>query len=130
MQPRILLEAAAVEQILILVRAGRMRWGVSSILAAELARNRNHLRRNSSVALLKLASDIEFIRAAIAARGKLLEVLALKQFDALHLAVAEECGCDLLLTTDDCFRKWADRNPHASSVRIDNLPDYLKEVLP
>ncbi|MFZ0392942.1 MAG: type II toxin-antitoxin system VapC family toxin [Terracidiphilus sp.] len=129
-QPRISLEAAAVEQILLLVRSGKMRWVASSILGAELARSPNRLRRSAAFALLELASEMKFLSATVAAGGKQLEVAGLKEFDALHLAVAEECGCDVLLTTDDRFRKWAYRNPNTSSVRIENPLDYLKEVLP
>jgi predicted nucleic acid-binding protein len=130
LQPRILLEAAAVEQVLLLVRSGRMRWAASSILGAELARNRDPLRRSAAFSLLKFASEMKFLSEAVAARGKKLEASGLKEFDALHLAVAGECGCDVLLTTDDRFRKWAHRNPNTSSVRIENPLDFLKEVLP
>jgi predicted nucleic acid-binding protein len=120
-QPRIVLESAAVEQILLGVRSGRMRWIASSVLGVELARNRDRLRRGAAFALLEFASEMKFLSTAIASRGKQLEAVGLKPFDALHLAVAEECGCDVLLTTDDRFRKWAYRNPSTSSVRIEIL---------
>ena len=62
--------------------------------------------------------------------GQQLNLLGYGKFDALHLAMAEEHNCDLLLTTDDRFLRSALRNLGNPSVRIENPLNYLKEVRP
>jgi hypothetical protein len=125
---RIELEAAAVEQVLLLVRAGKMLWISSSILGVEIGKNPNKQRRAAAFSLLGLASEMQFLTPSIVIRGKRLSRLGLDKFDALHLAVAEESRCDVVFTTDDRFEKWSDRNFGASSVRVENPLDYLKTV--
>jgi predicted nucleic acid-binding protein len=111
---RIALEAGAVEQILLSVQARRLHWIASSVLRVELARNRDEVRRETMMDLLQMASEMRSQTTHALLRGKQLEKLGFGPFDALHLAVAEEGGCDVLLTTDDRFRKLANRIPGAS----------------
>ena len=127
---RIALEAAAVEQIILSIQALRFHWVASSVLQVELARNRDDQRRETMMGLLKMASEMRSQTNETLLRGKQLERLGFGPFDALHLAIAEESGCDFLLTTDDRFRKLANRTPGASSIPVRNPLDYLQEVRP
>jgi predicted nucleic acid-binding protein len=127
---RIALEAAAVEQILLSVQARRLHWIASLVLRVELARNRDQGRRETTLGLLQIASEMRSQTRQSLLRGKQLEKLGFGPFDALHLAVAEESGCDVLLTTDDRFRKLANRIPGAPSVQVRNPLNYLQEVRP
>jgi hypothetical protein len=123
---RIALETAAVERLLLAIRAGRIQWIASSILAAELGKNPNSQRRAVSIALLGLAYEMQPQTAKIADLGKQFRGLGLGDFDALHLAAAQEARCDVLLTTDDKFQKWANRNLGGATVGVQNPLDYLK----
>jgi predicted nucleic acid-binding protein len=127
---RIALEAAAIEQIILSIQALRLHWVASSILQVELARNRDDERRETTMDLLKMASEMRYQTNQTLLRGKQLEKLGFGPFDALHLAIAEESGCDILLTTDDRFRKLANRIPGVSSIQVRNPLDYLQEVRP
>ena len=112
------------------MRTGRLYWIASSALVVEIENNPDELRRSSALSLLCFASEIHRPSAVSAARGQQLNLLGYGKFDALHLAMAEEHNCDLLLTTDDRFLRSALRNLGNPSVRIENPLNYLKEVRP
>ena len=129
-QLRVVLEAAAVEKILLQARSRGLDWIASSVLAVELMGIPDAQRRANLLALIGLASRIQYQNPAIAVRGKQLHALGYGQFDALHLAAAEESRCDWLLTTDDRFLRKAARDTGQPSVRVANPLDYLKTVQP
>jgi hypothetical protein len=62
-------------------------------------------------------------------RGQQLETLGFPEYDALHLACAEAAGADLLLTTDDRFRRLAARHADRLRVRVENPLTWLEEAL-
>jgi len=128
LEQRIALEAAAMDRLLQGMRAGRLQWIASSILAVEIGNNPDEQRRNSSLALLRFASEIHRPSATSGARARQLSSLGYGRLDALHLAMAEEHHCDLLLTTDDRFLRRALRGLGKPSVRVENPLNYWKEV--
>jgi hypothetical protein len=127
-QQRVALEAAAMERLLQGMRTGRLRWIASSVLAVEIENNPDEQRRNSALALLGFAAEIYRPSAISDERGRQLDRLGYGKLDALHLAMAEEHECDLLLTTDDRFLKQALRRLGEPSVRVENPLNYLKEA--
>jgi len=128
MQQRIALETAAMERLLHGVRTGQLSWIASSVLLVEIENNPDARRRNSALALLCFASEVHRPTALSAERGRQLNLLGYGKLDALHLAMAEEQRCDLLLTTDDRFLRRAMRNQGKPSVRVQNPLNYWKEV--
>lgn len=129
-QHRITHEAAAVFRLLQLVRLGQFNWVASSSVVAELNNNPDEIKRKDVLSLLKYASEIARPSASAFRRGRSLHLLGYGVFDALHLAIAEERKCDLLLTTDDRFLRKAKRNLGRPSVRVENPLNYVKEIVP
>jgi predicted nucleic acid-binding protein len=121
-QERILLEAQAVEQILDLVTAAKVRWIASSALRAELERNPDEAKRAVSLALLPFASESAESNEFTFRRASILAAQGFGSFDAIHLALAEQAQVDYLLTTDDRFLARAART-HANV-----LPSVMNPV--
>ena len=61
-------------------------------------------------------------------RAKQLEKVGFGGYDALHLACAEQAGCDVFLTTDDKVIKLAERQPAQIKVQVLNPLKWLEEV--
>jgi len=110
------------------MRAGHLCWIASSVLAVEIENNPDLQRRDSALALLRFAAEIHRPSAISGERGRQLNLLGYGKLDALHLAMAEEHHCDLLLTTDDRFLRRALRDLGKPSVRVENPLNYWKEV--
>jgi predicted nucleic acid-binding protein len=127
-QHRIALETAAMERLLRAARTGQLCWIASSVLLVEIENNPDQQRRSSALALLRFPSEVHRPTALSAERGRQLNLVGYGKLDALHLAMAEEHSCDLLLTTDDRFLRRAMRNLGKPSVRVENPLNYWKEV--
>ncbi len=87
-------------------------------------------RREDALALLAYAAEVHLPNAQVAARARSLNTLGYGEFDALHLALAEESKVGLLLTTDDRFLRKAERGLGNPSIRVANPLDYAKEAKP
>lgn len=129
-QPRIRMEAAAMERIFKLVETGRAMWIASSVLVTEIRKNPDPKRREDALAMATRATEIHFPDSQIATRAGLLHSLGYGEFDALHLAFAERFKADVLLTTDDRFLRQARRELGNPSVRVANPLEYEKEAQP
>jgi len=129
-QTRVRLEADAIELVFRHIRAGRAHWIASSILEAELRRNPDSRQRSDALAMLLYATEYRRLRPDVTDRAKVLKLLGYGEFDALHLALAENSTADLLLTTDDRFLRQALRGLGGPSIRVANPLDYAKEVAP
>jgi predicted nucleic acid-binding protein len=127
-QLRIVLESAAVLRLLHAARARRVSWIASTVLIAEIENNPDVFKRRSVLGLLQFASEIHRPSEVSADRGRQLNLAGYGKLDALHLAMAEEHGCGLLLTTDDRFVRQAQRGLGAPAVRVENPLNYLKEA--
>jgi predicted nucleic acid-binding protein len=115
-------------QVLRLVIEGRVGWSASEALYRELSRNPNHEKRHDALALLSHAGPLAEPDAAIARRANDLASLGYGSFDALHLAFAEADFADVLITTDDRFRKLAARGVGNPLVRAVNPVSWIEEV--
>ena len=60
-------------------------------------------------------------------RGKQLEALGFKEYDALHIACAETGEADIFLTTDDAVIRRAKRLGSQLHVRVKNPDTWLQE---
>ena len=127
-QARIHGEAEAVESILRLVQAGRATWVSSRVLEIEIGRNPDLERRHDVLTLLEFADEVVVPHSQDAARAESLERLGFGEFDALHLACAEQGAADVFLTTDDDLLRRAHRNAQALRIRVENPVSWYKEL--
>lgn len=131
-QPRIRLESEAVLAILAAVEARRgVEWLGSTAVLGEVERNPDPDRRRRALRLLELATRWVRIELEDGTRGEALAQLAgLTAFDALHVALAERGGADVLLTTDDRFLRRAARLAGALRVSVENPLAWLGRTFP
>ena len=129
-QPRIHLEAEAIELILRRTRDGSIHWISSEVLVEEVNRNPQMERRLQNAALLTLAIESVEVTDQVVDRAKHLQAVGYGLFDALRLACAEAAKVDVLLTTDDGFLRKASRNEGSPRVRVRNPLSWSQEELP
>ncbi|TVQ05821.1 MAG: PIN domain-containing protein, partial [Leptolyngbya sp. DLM2.Bin27] len=100
-QPRIRLEAEAVLEIL--ERCQKKDWQLinSFALIKEIQRTSDPNRRQQVTAALDMANRTIEQTPEVIARAHEFIQLGIKNFDALHLACAEQGQVDAFLTTDD-----------------------------
>jgi predicted nucleic acid-binding protein len=127
-QLRVRLEAEAIELFFRHLLEGKVSWVASSILEQEIRRNPNGRRREDALGMLPYAAEIRLPNAAVAERARFLNSLGYGEFDALHLAIAEDAKGDLLLTTDDRFLRLARRGLGEPSIQVANPLDYAQEA--
>ena len=130
-QNRIQRETAAIAQIFSHFHNGKWQWITSKILRCEIDQN-PILKKRSSVNAL-LGSVPQFVcvscNKAEVLRGKQLELLGFKKYDAWHLACAESGRSDVFLTTDDQVVNKARGTSSQLHVRVENPDTWLQEVL-
>lgn len=125
-QPRIREEAEAVERILNLAFAGKVRWIASTVLQYEISQNPDPLRRVANLKLLSSAAErVKPDPAALAASASLVQS-GLKAIDALHLAVCSYANVKWLITTDDRFCKAAARLASSGFTEVINPVEWLQ----
>jgi hypothetical protein len=100
-QPRVRLEAEAVLGLIQLAILGELRWVTSDALELESSRNADADRCAEVGVLLGTATSKVAVGPQERQRGRELQALGFKAFDALHIACAERASVDALLTTDD-----------------------------
>lgn len=126
-QTRIRDEADAVEGILRLVQEGRITWVSSRILEIEIGQNPDVERRHDVLTLLSFANEVVVPQSRDAVRAESLERLGFGEFDALHLACAEQGTVDVFLTTDDGLLRRALRHAQAMRIRVENPVSWYQE---
>ena len=129
-QMRIRLEAEAIELFFLHLQTDKATWIGSSVLEMEIRRNPDVQSREDALSMLSFASEFHRPNVKVADRARFLNVLGYGKIDALHLAIAEYAKVDLLLTTDDRFRRQAGRGLGNPLIRVANPLDYLQEVKP
>jgi len=129
-QPRIRKEAEAVEAIFRLLGTNQVCWVAGSVLEAEIIRNPDLQKREGALALLQFANEQPLLTTSVINRAASLEQAGYGSFDALHLAIAEEAGADVLLTTDDRFLRQAQRGQGNPAIPVMNPLNWLQERKP
>jgi hypothetical protein len=128
-QARVRLESEAVLGIVQLARLGELTLIGSEALDLESSQNPDTDRRRKVEAFLSAATSKVTVGAGERQRGRDLESLGLQAFDALHIACAESAGAEVLLTTDDRFRKKAARLQNKLALRVENPAKWYPEVI-
>jgi predicted nucleic acid-binding protein len=128
-QPRIRLEAEAVEHLLCAAEEGRLEWISSDVVLFEVNRAPDEERRGALLSLVRRAGLTIALSDEIGERARTLRGQGLRDLDALHLASAETVGAGVLVTTDDRFVRAATGLQPASSVQVKNPVVYEMEVL-
>ena len=127
-QPRIRREAETINQILNHIRAGDWRWLSSSILVVEVERAPDPGQRSEIMDWLTIAHQTVTVGSPEILRGKHLETLGFKEWDALHIACAASGDADVFLTTDDRLLGRAKRNSSQLHIRVENPYTWLQEI--
>ena len=128
-QPRVRLEAEAVLGLIQLAILGELRWVASDALELESSRNSDADRRAEVGVLLGTATSTVIIGPQERQRGRELQALGFKAFDALHIACAERATVDALLTTDDRLWRRALREAGKLAVRVENPAKWYPEAI-
>ncbi len=127
-QLRILRETEALEKIFDAFVTGHWHWIVSEVLTTEVNNNRNWIQRSRIKSQMDAAHQTIPVGTRENLRGKQLETLGFKWFDALHLACAESGKVDIFLTTDDRLLRKAKRLSSDLRVRVENPYTWLQEA--
>lgn len=127
-QDRIHLETEAILLVLRHFQAGEWQWIGSKIVGLEIAQTPDPERRHRVTLLASHMHYSVLVEQRDVERAQQLEILGFHAFDALHIACAERCGVDVLLTTDDRFLRLASRLLGHLHVQIRNPLSWLREV--
>jgi predicted nucleic acid-binding protein len=120
-------EGEAILAILEMAERGELSVVVSEIVAIEVGRTPDDLRRQQLEDVATLATDVVPLTNEVHNRGAELQRRGFKLFDALHLAAAESAGIDCLCTGDDRLRKRAARQRDLK-VRVVSILELLQEL--
>jgi predicted nucleic acid-binding protein len=121
------MESEAVLEGLHLCKSKSWMVAASEVIEAELLRIKDTEKLENvkglyedATAYLTLTDDIKLLAQKFQQKG-------IKEYDSLHLATAETNGYDILLTTDDDFRRAALKI--ALNVQMRNPVEWLLEEL-
>ncbi len=124
-QTRIQMETAAILAVMQRVVDGQVSLSHSQVLAFEVNRIPEEIRREGILNFFGYCSDFQMLAEAVETRGTLLHSLGFKRMDALHLASAEALKADIFLTTDDRFAACATRSMQHISLAVINPIPFL-----
>ena len=130
-QSRIKCETAAIMQIISYFSNGEWQSITSKVLQIEINQISDLRKRSFVNALLTSIPQVTFvsISATEVSRGKQLEALGFKEYDALHLACAESGKADVFLTTDDAVIRRAKRVRLQLRVRVKKPDTWLQKYI-
>jgi predicted nucleic acid-binding protein len=128
-QPRVRLEAEAVILILEKIHKQEWEWAGSEILIYEIEQNSDTERTERLMLLAKESNQTIEITEEILGQAQKLVSLGFDEFDAVHLASAENAKVDIFLTTDDNLQKVSNRNGNVLPFVVSNPVKWLEEVL-
>jgi predicted nucleic acid-binding protein len=126
-QARIRLESEAVLQIINYCQSGQWELVNSTVLESEIGNISNQDKKEQLEQYLLLAKRRILVTPEIIKKAKELTTLGIKNFDALHLACAEN-NVDIFLTTDDRFLKKALSYQDRINVIVANPLTWLMNV--
>lgn len=128
-QPRVRLESEAVTLILEKIHQQEWEWAGSEVLIYEIEKNLDMERKERLLLLAEESSQTIEITEEILDQAERLESLGFDEFDAIHLASAENAQVDIFLTTDDSLQKVSNRNKNLLPFIVINPVIWLEEVL-
>ena len=124
---RVRVEAEAVLLILSSCRRGECDLVSSNVIANEISKQTDARRLEKVKALLSIASEELIATKATVKLAEAFQASGITVFDSYHLAVAEEHGCDVFLTTDDRFLKKAAKQ--TLNIQVANPAKWILEVI-
>lgn len=127
-QERVRLEAGATLMLLGLATTGTLHWVSSTALYEEISRNPSEGPRLIVQRVLRHAYEVADVGSSARIRAREFVQAGLMPFDALHLAIAEDARCEVLLTTDDRFRQRA-RMLSLRGTSVENPLAWLVQYL-
>lgn len=121
-QDRIKSETAAILKIISRFWNGECESITSKVLQFEINQISNLTKRSFVKALFTSIPQTIFVSVGVSEtfRGKQLEALGFKEYDALHIACAEIGKAHIFLTTDDAVIRRANRLRSQLHVRVEN----------
>lgn len=128
-QHRVRLESEAVTLILEKIHQQELVWIGSEVLVYEIEQTVNAERKKRLLLLAQEVNEIFEISEKTLERAEKLSSLGFGEYDALHLASAENSKADVFLTTDDQLLKIADKNKKRLSLIVTNPVKWLEETL-
>ena len=128
-QDRVRLESEAI--LTILEHTQSRMWAIigSEVIDIEISKIPDDDLRCKVNILTGMKQKFITVNNDVEIRGKELEKLGFKSFDALHIACAEKGDADILLTTDDIFLSKALQSRNILKVRVENPLRWLMEVM-
>lgn len=103
-------------------------WVISNTLEFEIAQNPDVEKRAAVLALLGAAGEcLQVSEPAIQKARQLLD-RRIRPMDALHLALADTGGCDILLTVDDELLRRS-RDCNELTIRVENPARFVVDEL-
>ncbi len=128
-QLRVQVEANAV--MTIIERKDQYSWKLvsSEMVIREINSIQEDERRRQVTLMLNNCESIIPIDEAIIDRAVELRSLGFRSADAAHVAAAEDCQADLLLTCDDKMVKLGRRYHSTLNLEIRNPASWLQEIL-
>jgi predicted nucleic acid-binding protein len=124
-QDRIRLEAEAVLLILARAQTEDWVWHSSEVVVDEIGQTPDTNRRERVMQFNAHAHKVYQLTEADIGRAKALNNLGFSSMDALHLACAESCDADYLLTTDDELLRRGGRLAEQLQVVVENPLPWL-----
>lgn len=128
-QDRIRLEGEAVKCVFDLIACGKHQWIGSEVVEYEIRRHPNEQRRESLGVFLQSANERLVVTPEAVALAKRIAGNGIGDIDAMHMALAELGGCDIMLTTDDRLLRRAKRLSPALRIRVVNPLRWVGEEL-
>ena len=127
-QNRIKSETAAIMRITTRFWHGEWQSITSKVLQFEINQISDLTKRSFVKALFASIPQTIFVSVGVSEifRGKQLEALGFKEYDALHIACAETAKADVFLTTDDAVIRRAKRLRSQLRVRVENPDTWLQ----
>lgn len=128
LQDRVRLETEAITLVLRHVAAGDWIWVGSEVVDFEIEATPNEARRQAVREFTEWMSEMVDVTARIQARAAELIRLGFGETDGMHLACAEACRVDVLLSVDDLFLRRAARLKRRLLVAVENPLKWLEKT--
>lgn len=126
-QDRINIEAEAIMSILFHCQSGEWQLIGSDIIDVEINKIQSPYKKHKVLLLSRIALCKVSLNEKIKVRAFDLQQIGIKLFDSLHIALAEEVGANVMLTTDDKLLKKV-KQIHGITLKIENPVNWLMEV--
>lgn len=128
-QDRVKIETDVILSILAHCQSGKWELIGSRVIDLEISKIPDDERREKVSSLISIAKFNLPLDEEIEKRAMELSRLKFHSYDALHIACAEICKADIMLTTDDSLLKKAIQSMDFLGLKIENPVRWLMEVI-